>query len=270
MKTISISLTALFSLALCAAAHSPRQLRYSYCLNNPLRYRDEDGEFFFGLVASFFRGIFTWQNPFKTAWRTAVNETKIQLGLLKSDWSHGIFNGMLLLASRFTWESLQTVFGYSYSLWRNWVRDVEVAYYKEATYTIHVYKGSTGVKNGVTMGSFININDKENLLRVFSSSGFDPSLDDMYVHEYGHVRQSHKWGLSYMRAIGVPSLIATALHNADDKWFEVEASTRGAIEFKRRYDKQEKYPVWEGMYYRHTKKPYSGSNPFSSCLNLNN
>ena len=78
-----------------------------YCLNNPLRYRDEDGEFFFGLVAGFFRGIFTWQNPFKTAWRTAVNETKIQLGLLKSDWSHGFFKGLRQLVSRFTWESLQ-------------------------------------------------------------------------------------------------------------------------------------------------------------------
>ena len=30
MKTISISLAALFSLALCAAAPSPRQLRYAY------------------------------------------------------------------------------------------------------------------------------------------------------------------------------------------------------------------------------------------------
>ncbi len=32
--------------------------RYSYCLNNPLRYIDEDGEFFLGFVTGFFRGLF--------------------------------------------------------------------------------------------------------------------------------------------------------------------------------------------------------------------
>jgi RHS repeat-associated protein len=48
--------------------------RYSYCVNNPLKYRDENGEFFIGFLSGFFRGVFQGQNPFIAGWNAGVNE----------------------------------------------------------------------------------------------------------------------------------------------------------------------------------------------------
>ena len=224
--------------------------RYSYCLNNPLRYRDEDGEFFLGLVIGFFRGIFTWQNPFKTAWHTAVNETKIRIGLLKADWSQGFFKGMKQLVSRFTWESLQTVVGISYSLVRNWIVDTEVRYNGGATFVIKF----NGKGNGITIGNYININDKLSYEKanVFAGGSFNPANDELYVHEYGHYIQSQNNGPLYLPVFGIPSLIDCKFNdNHSDTWTEKDATTRGMAYFGK--TENIKYPYYHKMLARHLK-----------------
>ena len=229
--------------------------RYSYCLNNPLRYRDEDGEFFLGLVVGFFRGIFTWQNPFKTAWRTAVNETKIQLGLLKSDWSHGFFKGLKQLVSRFTWESLQTMVGMTYSMVKNWMVDTEVRYFGGATFVINFTGKGPNYFKGVTIGSFINIDDghSESTAPVLSSGKFEPKNSEGYVHEYGHYIQSQGHGPLYLNLFGIPSLIDCAVNKLNHRstWTEKDATTRGMAYFEK--EDMLYYPYYSMMLARHLR-----------------
>jgi RHS repeat-associated protein len=89
--------------------------RYAYCLNNPLRYSDPSGEFFFGIlnfakdlfvntfVKSWTQGINAWTNG--SNWSSTVNGFKIDYGLVQGN------VGQIL--SRLTWELPQTVLGYA-------------------------------------------------------------------------------------------------------------------------------------------------------------
>lgn len=89
--------------------------RYSYCMNNPLKYTDPNGEFIIGFISGFFRGLFTGGNPFKSAWDGGVNELKIWGGLLASDGNKNFGERLVEVFSRFTWQLPQTVAGFTFS-----------------------------------------------------------------------------------------------------------------------------------------------------------
>ena len=60
--------------------------RYTYCLNNPLVYKDENGEFIIAFFSHFIKGLVKKQNPFKTGWQpfhsgTSANNCRL-LGIL--------------------------------------------------------------------------------------------------------------------------------------------------------------------------------------------
>ena len=62
--------------------------------------------------------------------------------------------------------------------------------------------------------------------------------DHLFVHEYGHYMQSQLLGSSYLLTIGIPSLASGASIGGDDhnsRWFEVDASRRGAKYFDKKY-----------------------------------
>lgn len=238
--------------------------RYSYCLNNPLRYNDENGEFFLGLFFGFFRGLFKGENPFKSAWKTAVNEVKIFFGLFKADWSRGFGKGLWQIFSRLTFELPQTAIGYAFSVSRNWVQDLRVASYRGATYLIGQDNRSF---RGITMGSYINVWDTDVNI-AFINGYFDPTVNQNYMHEYGHYLQSQKVVLAYLFVVGVPSLVS-AMGNANKHkthWMEKDASTRAAAFFDAFEDNAwtksnrfyyEEHPIYAGLYeklllkYRH-------------------
>jgi hypothetical protein len=87
--------------------------RYSYCLNNPLVYVDQDGEFFWTIingVKDFLRNTFVnvWTQGFN-AWSNGDNwhSTKMAWEIDK-----GLFKGNFKqILSRFTWELPQTILG---------------------------------------------------------------------------------------------------------------------------------------------------------------
>lgn len=182
--------------------------RYTYCLNNPLRYTDESGEFFFSLingVKDFFvntfikvwsQGINAWTNG--DNWHSTQMAFKIDMGLFQGNFKQ--------IISRFTWELPQTFLGYEFAQGLNFFNDVKsVTYYGGAT-AVERYKHPEGwapwyqkLGSAVTLGSFIT---GDRGLQA------DP-YNSLFQHEYGHYLQSQFWGPRYIGKVGVPSLLNT-------------------------------------------------------------
>ena len=214
--------------------------RYTYCMNNPLKYTDPDGEIF-GFIGGLIRGtfkIFTKGDvlaPFKDGWHGLKMDVKIIGGLFQGDFKQ--------ISSRITWEILQTAIGLVYSEIKLFFHDIEnVEYYDGATYVINKNKKK---RNGVSLGSYININDT-NDLPYDEHGNFAPYMDELYMHEYGHYSQSQEYGFGYLFSVGIPSLwdLSVFGHGNEDeyirgvsykkhslKWFELNANKRGHEHF---------------------------------------
>ena len=65
---------------------------------------------------------------------------------------------------------------------------------------------------------------------------FDPTLDPLYMHEYGHYLQSQRFGLGYIPFIGLPSLASEVFNPSSHKRFWTETySNRLAAEYFSKY-----------------------------------
>ena len=215
--------------------------RYSYCLNNPLKYKDPDGEcFFLSFISGFIRGtvdfIFNhgqWYSPFYDGYKNAINDIKISWGLFKGDTKQ--------VLSRFTWELPQTILGLSWSKTRLVIEDIDkVRYFDGATFVINENSHSN---KGVTLGSYININDKGSI-PLDDNENFAPQKDPLYMHEYGHYLQSQEYGFGYLVSVGIQSIISATFSKKIDtppysthnnKWFEISANKKAADYFKKKY-----------------------------------
>ncbi|MFI3240183.1 MAG: RHS repeat-associated core domain-containing protein [Bacteroidales bacterium] len=234
--------------------------RYTYCLNNPLVYTDPNGEFIVidDFIVGFFRGLCTGKNPWREGVETAKNSIKIWGGLFIADSSKNFWGQLWEITSRFTWQGLQTAAGFLFSHGRNMVNDAEVYYSGGATFTVLENRQSN---NGVSIGSYINIED--NGTAPLNKDGkFDPALDPLYMHEYGHYLQSQDYGLSYLFYIGVPSLISAGTSKEviipekcrtttyKLRWYERDANKRAANywgytveEWETKYNRFSYYPI---------------------------
>ena len=221
--------------------------RYSYCLNNPLMYTDPSGEFIIGFFSGLLKGFVknitrpwkAWDDGLKGAW----NSMKISGGLF-------VGNG-LQIVSCLTWELPQTLLGLGWSHIRNitWRVD-QVEYFDGATFVINEYAKK---KDGMTLGNFININDR-NVMPIDGNGDFDPTQDNLYMHEYGHYLQSQNYGWGYLFSVGVPSLfsawknrlIENGLTTHRVKWYELSANRKAYKYFTSKYGdidwEEDKYP----------------------------
>jgi RHS repeat-associated protein len=186
--------------------------RYSYALNNPLKYTDPSGEFIFTIfnaVKDLFVNIYnTFANGFDAAWDWHSTEMawKIDMGAFKGNFGQ--------IVSRFTWELFQTVPGYYYSHISNVFNGVKsVSYYGGAT-AVESYSSDWGA---ITLGSYIN-----------GQRGLQAEPDNsLFQHEYGHYLQSQAWGPAYFTKVGVPSLVDTFWGgNHDYHPIELDANVR--------------------------------------------
>ncbi len=213
--------------------------RYSYCLNNPLKYTDPDGEFFLGTIitfvsdlvkTAFFKGGLdpTSSNARQNAWRefdptapwSKTNKAfKIDMGGFATDPNRTIVGQGIQLLSRWTWELPQTATGKLFSHTRNFFGGVDnVDYYGGATL---VNKNDNSRERwGLTLGPYIN---SKNLVA-------DPYTDDVFRHEYGHTLQSRLVGPLYLTSVGLPSLVGAFLdynvgiNDHDREWYETQAN----------------------------------------------
>ncbi len=258
--------------------------RYAYCINNPLIYTDEDGELFgwiFGAVGGFFKGVARFASGkgkvtdiFTYTWKGAVNGAKVDLG-----WYQG---NSYQIMSRFTKELPQTLLGYFWSNHRLlWGNVDEVKYYKGATYVIN---GDSKKNNGVTLGSFINMNTKNTYSKnLYESNGkFTPMNNPMFMHEYGHYLQSQKMGIEYLVKVGIPSIFSAQnselIHNRpnvsthDVKWYERDANklasyyfARDGVDWSENLEYPIDYPNFNGSYDYVYSPIYSSSGRMSSA-----
>lgn len=193
---------------------------YGYCNNNPITFVDPDGEFIFGYLFGWFRGLLKGKNPFKEGFNTARNETKIMLGLLRTGGHQNIFQSAWEVISRFTWQIPQTLVGYGYANYLNYTSETKIDYYGGTT-TI----STSAMKNAVTLGNYISGNEKLEA----SPSNY------LFQHEYGHYLQSKKFGPAYLPAFAIPSGLSVAKGNKH-KYFRVEqdANARAIKYFNKR------------------------------------
>ena len=202
--------------------------RYSYCLNNPLKYSDPSGEFFletiivgvkdFFVTALFKGGLdITNINSIKQAWKdfdptaswSKTNKSwKMSLGFYKTDSDKDFWQRAWEIASRFTWQSPQSFLGSTVNQVHNAFGGVKsVSFYGGAT-VVESYASGWGA---FTLGSYIN-----------GDRGIkaDPN-NSLFQHEYGHYLQSQSHGLGYFFFDAIPSLLSTE-YSADSKISSVE------------------------------------------------
>ena len=233
--------------------------RYSYCLNNPLKYTDPSGEkwkpwilgaflldpvsfcvtvcatataatgLFTTITASGlmpFQGtLFALSIPSKNYDKKICNAFQFDKGMFraKNFWHWN---------SRYSWESLQAGLGNMYSHIRNIIGKVDrVDYYDGATFCVDE---DADKNDGITLGNYININIDDAINSDFESY-LKTSHNGLFMHEYGHTIQGRRYGLAYLFGIGIPSLKSAA--NSHDvlyngyyikshrlSWFERQAS----------------------------------------------
>jgi hypothetical protein len=173
--------------------------RYSYCMNNPLIYVDENGEFIISFITGFFKGLFSGGNPFKSGWQSVTNEWNIITGLFTSDKDKNWLGQIWEVVSRFTWQGAQTSAGNSIAMLANQATLVDkVDHYGGAT-TVKYY----GEWGGMTLGSYIH-GDRD--------LAADPN-NPLFQHEYGHYLQSQDWGTFYFQRYAFPSFFSSGSHN---------------------------------------------------------
>lgn len=248
--------------------------RYSYCLNNPLKYMDKDGEFWFLVAATLTFGIgntvvhairgdidSVWDG-FKyffqgglvgatlgVAWYLApsipmvgnaiqatmgfyayaqggVGISGIVTGVL-NEGLKGMYQGLEVFLgnfyvdensfiggviqgiSRHTWEMMQTFVGETWATIANSAKGADrVDFLGGATFTT-IENSDEG--QGVTLGNYITIKNKGEIEGKFDEYVIN---NPMYMHEYGHTIDSRKFGLSYLFAIGLPSLVSANRNQA--------------------------------------------------------
>jgi hypothetical protein len=199
--------------------------------------------FFNNKVGSFFHG------PQWGGWRFN-NSLKILGGLFRTDENRDFWENAGMLVSRWTWEGIQTLGGYGYSSARNAFGNVDrVDYLGGATF---VTNENTGEEWGVTLGNFINTNIEKEITEDFTDYVI---THPMYMHEYGHTIDSRIFGLSYLFAIGIPSLISANNSESLEKapytthrgyWTEIRANSWAAKYFEKYYGLNwgfSKYPL---------------------------
>ncbi|WP_158563383.1 FG-GAP-like repeat-containing protein [Chitinophaga silvatica] len=196
--------------------------RYTYALNNPLKYSDPSGNILFELfLVGFIDGFFSsgsnrWQNALNGGVKRVETFHKILEGQIKGNFGQ--------IFSRHTWESFQNGIGLLYALHQNAVKgDLNVEYFDGATVITsdHIFSGKTAV----TMGSYIFGNSSKLKVDI---------TNDIFMHEYGHYLQSQKSGPLFMYKYGLPS--AFKVNDHDRFWVEMDANTRAYNYFSTKYN----------------------------------
>ncbi|WP_229214941.1 FG-GAP-like repeat-containing protein [Dyadobacter bucti] len=221
--------------------------RYSYVMNNPLKYTDPSG----ATWKSKFENWISEQNPLLRS--TVFLPTLIMLnpavGVIDATTLGGFSTGFAQrgfeggtnkvknflqilggqfagdggqIASRHLSEPLQNSFGLGFGIFYNNIDpDLDVDYFEGAT----VVRGSTIFdRDAVTIGSHI-FGNRNDITKPFLGN-------NLLLHEYGHYLQSKENGPIWINKYGLPSLISAAgSGDHDDLWVEQDANRRSFEHF---------------------------------------
>lgn len=204
--------------------------RYSYCMNNPLKYTDKNGKFFlftilngmFDLVGNTFKHGF---NVSQYNWSKTINAWNIDRGMFKGNF--------LQILNKWTYSIGNSFVGNVVANGANLIGKVNDVTYMDGMAAI---SGVTSGNAAVTIGHY-----------SMGPKGYKADWrDNLFVHEYGHYVQTQFMGFMYFPIVAIPSLFSAWFtskwsgmeHN--ERWFEVNASKLGAKHFDKKYGKGKK------------------------------
>ncbi|OJX83229.1 MAG: hypothetical protein BGP01_06960 [Paludibacter sp. 47-17] len=221
--------------------------RYSYCINNPLKYTDPSGEIFgtiFGVISDLVNNIFvrTFKGD-KWDWTQTKLGWEIDKGLFHTDPNKSTGGRIWEFVSRLTWQLPQTLVGDLFVSGANAFGAVN-----DVTHNYGMTAVDMGLDNSaVTIGYY-----------TAGPKGYKADWQDhLFVHEYGHYIQSQQHGPAYLLTVGIPSLQSAILQTSnpnsprhDDRWFEADASYKAAAYFDKHYgSKKEGYVAGSPDYF---------------------
>ena len=197
--------------------------RYSYALNNPLKYNDVSGEFFLIFSALFDLSENIFSHGFNIS-RYRFNKSKNALKIYK-----GMFQGSpLQVVNKFTWGFVNSIIGLSMAQYCNLFHSVEVTEFDGMV----AIGGVTGKgTRAATVGHY----------SIGPDNYTADWRDHMFVHEYGHYIQSQFLGPFYPFVVAGPSLLSASMTSGwsnrkhDDRWFERNANYLAAKHFHKKY-----------------------------------
>jgi RHS repeat-associated protein len=241
--------------------------RYGYCLNNPLKYTDYNGESFWSDLGNGFSKAFKTIVSVEVAIVTAtigvaMIGTAFTIGtivgvgqfvgsgfqnssILSNEFKiiGGLFQGNIgQIASRFTKELPQTLLGLGLGLGYNAAGRVKsVSYYGGAT-AIETYDPRWGA---LTLGSYI----------IGENGIHADTKNSLFKHEYGHYLQSQDVGWNYIYKYAIPSAINAYNLPELDKgnihsayWTEQDANIRGRDYFGSQNWDYFAHPIFDSGY----------------------
>lgn len=198
--------------------------RYSYCLNNPLKYTDPSGEFFgslFNAITDGIRNIFVHGfNISQYNWSKTQRAWSIDMNLFSGNFRQ--------VFSKFTYEMPTTMFGNLVAHGANTLGLIDEVSEMEGMMAL---SGVSPGNSAFTIGCY-----------SFGPKNYQATWkDNLFVHEYGHYLQSQIFGPMYISNIAVPSLFS-AWFTSDwsgvehkTRWFEVWASSLGGRYYDKKY-----------------------------------
>jgi hypothetical protein len=196
--------------------------RYSYALNNPLKYTDPSGELLITFLVNAIRGAVHGEGFWKSGGQALGNHFKIFGGLFISDKNKSGGGQFWEVLSRFTWQGLQTAVGHLYAQFANTVGQVDKVSYKAGATAMSGIFWGTG--SAITIGSYIHgISDLE----------ADPN-NSLFQHEYGHYLQSQGMGPAYLTRVGIPSILSNGNHDFHPA--EQDANRRAFLYFNEKIE----------------------------------
>ena len=186
-------------------------------------------------VSGLGQGIFTGD------WSALGNAGEIFLGNFYLDENRSLLVGAWQGISRHTWEFPQTGLGHTWTQLRNTFGGVDrVDYLAGATFATRENQDG---RSGMSLGNFINITISDEIVGDFENRVI---TDPLFMHEYGHTFDSQIFGISYLFAIGLPSIISAAgasqvpgepigVSTHDFRWYEMRANRHAERYFSKHY-----------------------------------
>ena len=210
------------------AWNSQNYNRYSYCLNNPLIYKDEDGEWLFFLgIAAIGDGIRNLAkhgfNVSQYNWTKTINAWRIDVGMFRGNF--------MQIVNKWTWGFSLSYYGNRLAHGLNMIGRVR---------NVTDLDGMLAL-DGVTInGAAFTIGHYS-----FGPKGYEATWQDhAFVHEYGHYMQGQLLGPLYIQYVAVPSMLSKwhiIPGNHKTRWYEIDASRRAAQYFDRKYGRGNAY-----------------------------
>ena len=109
---------------------------------------------------------------------------------------------------------------------------------------------NAGYRDGVSLGNYININIDDEITSSFQDRVIE---DPLFMHEHGHTFDSRLFGVSYLFAIGIPSILSANKENGDHYKFWTE---RRANRHAKNYFGNHHGIDWNSLYWDRVGKKY--------------